>query len=204
MRAYVEWLNGLCDHEAIVRDLYVESPLAHPSVMMRSADLRALGGYRAFDGPEDYDLWLRAHGRGLRFAKHPAVLLDWRDRPDRLTRRDPRYHPARFRDLKLEALERGPLPPGRPVVVWGAGPVGKSWARALVARGHRLAAFVDVDPHKLGRVLHGAPVLPLSAVPGLPDALHLGAVGQRGARARVRAAAASVGLADGRQFLAVA
>ena len=204
MRAYVEWLNALVEHEAIVRDLYVESPLAHPSVMMRTADLRALGGYRAFDGPEDYDLWLRAHARGLRFAKDTSVLLEWRDRADRLTRRDPRYAPARFRAGTLEARERGPLRARRPVVVWGAGPIGKAWARALAARGHSLAAFVDVDPRKIGRVLHGAPVVALDAVPSLGGALHLGAVGQPGARARSRAAAAALGLADGTDLVAVA
>src|SRR5438132_3653444 len=41
MRAYVRWLNALLDHEAIARDLLVESPLAHPSVMMRACALRS-------------------------------------------------------------------------------------------------------------------------------------------------------------------
>lgn len=204
MRSYVDWLNALVDHDTIVRDLYVESPLAHPTVMMRTVDLRALGGYRTFDGPEDYDLWLRAHARGMRFAKDPDVLLEWRDGPDRLTRRDPRYAPERFRDLKLAALEAGPLGPGRPVVVWGAGPVGKGWARALVGRGHPLAAFVEVDPRKIGRVLQGAPVVPVPDAPRFAGALHLAAVGQSGARERIRAAASGLGLVDGRDLVAVA
>src|SRR5262249_41208944 len=121
MRDYVDWLNGLLDHEAIVRDLFVESPLAHPTVMMRAEALRALGGYRSFDGPEDYDLWLRAHAAGLVFGKLPEVLLDWRDAPARLSRTDPRYAADRFRAVKLAALERGALANGRPIVVWGAG-----------------------------------------------------------------------------------
>src|SRR5207245_1736055 len=75
MRDYVAWLNGLLTHEDIVRDLLVESPLAHPSVMMRAEVLRDLHGYRAFDGPEDYDLWLRAHAGGWRFGKRAEVLL---------------------------------------------------------------------------------------------------------------------------------
>jgi hypothetical protein len=200
----VDWLNTLVDHDAIVRDLLVESPLAHPSVMMRTATLRALGGYRTFDGPEDYDLWLRARRHGLRFAKDPEALLEWRDRPDRLTRRDPRYAPERFRALKLAALEAGPLRGPRPVVVWGAGPIGKGWGRALTARGHVLAAFVDVDPRKIGGVVHGAPVVGLEAAAGFAGALHLAAVGQPGARERIRAAAASLGLADGRDLVAVA
>src|SRR5690349_22026045 len=51
-------------------------------------------------------LWLRAHAGGWRFGKREEVLLDWRDRPARLTRADPRYAPERFRELKLAALER--------------------------------------------------------------------------------------------------
>jgi glycosyltransferase involved in cell wall biosynthesis len=204
MAAYVEWLNALTDHEGIVRDLFVESPLAHPSVMMRAGTLRGLGGYRDFDGPEDYDLWLRAHRRGLRFAKEHAVLLDWRDGAGRLTRRDPRYAAARFQEVKLQALLAGVLRGPRPVVIWGAGPIGKSWARALRARGRAVAAFVEVDARKLGRLLQGAPVLPVAQAASVPGALHLAAVGQRGARARIRAAAAELGLREGEDLVAVA
>jgi glycosyltransferase involved in cell wall biosynthesis len=195
MRAYVAWLNELVTHDAIVRDLFVESPLAHPSVMMRAAALRGLGGYRAFDGPEDYDLWLRAHAAGLRFAKVPDVLLDWRDGPSRLTRTDPRYAPERFRALKVEALERGALAARPEVVVWGAGKVGKGWARALVARGHRVAAFVEVDRAKIGQSIAGARVADVAGAAAWPRALHFAAVGQPGARERIRAAAADLGLA---------
>ena len=109
MRAYVEWQNALLDHDAIFRDRFVESPLVHPSMAMRTRALRGLGGWRAFDGPEDYDLWLRALDAGLRFAKLGETLVLWRDGRRRLTRVDPRYAPGRFLALKLEALARGPL-----------------------------------------------------------------------------------------------
>ncbi len=204
MRAYVEWQNTLLDHDAIARDRFVESPLVHPSVAMRTAALRALGGWRELDGPEDYDLWLRAFDAGLRFAKVAETLLDWRDSPGRLTRTDPRYAPARFLALKVEALARGPLSPARPVVVWGAGPVGKAWSRALRAAGHELRAFVEVDPRKLGRRLHGVPVVAVGEAGALRGPLHLAAVGQKGARERIRAEAARLGLADGDDLIAVA
>jgi glycosyltransferase involved in cell wall biosynthesis len=202
MRAYVAWSNALLDHDAIVRDLFVESPLVHPTVMMRREALLALGGYRAFDGPEDYDLWLRAHAAGLRFAKLDEPLLFWRDGKARLTRTDPRYAPARFLALKLGHLERALAE--RPAVLWGAGKTGKGWARALLGRGHRVAAFVEVDPRKLGQTIHGAPVLPVSAAGAFPGALHLIAVGQPGARERIRGEAARLGLREGRQLVAVA
>lgn len=204
MRAYVEWQNALLDHEAIFRDRFVESPIVHPSVAMRAEALRRLGGWRAFDGPEDYDLWLRALAAGLRFAKLAETLLMWRDGNGRLTRKDPRYAAGRFLALKLEALARGPLAGGRPAVVWGAGPVGKAWSSALRARGHPVAAFVEVDPRKIGRSLHGSPVLPVADASRLRGPLHLAAVGQKGARERIRAEALRLGLEEGRDLVAVA
>jgi len=203
MRAYVAWQNSLLDHESIVREIFVESPLVHPSVMMRTETLRSLGGYREFPGPEDYELWLRAHRRGLRFAKLGDVLLSWRDSPARLTRKDPRYAPDRFREVKIAALEEGLLHGGRDVVVWGAGPIGKAWARDLARIGHHIAAFVEVDARKIGARIQGAPVLPVHEA-GLRGPLHLGAVGQKGARHRIREAIARLGLEDGRDFVAVA
>ena len=204
MRAYVEWQNALLDHDAIFRDRFVESPLVHPSVAMRAETLRGLGGWRAFDGPEDYDLWLRAFDAGLRFAKLGETLVEWRDGTERLTRVDPRYAPERFLALKLEALARGPLAGTRPAVLWGAGPVGKAWARALRARGHGVAAFVEVDLHKIGGKLAGAPIVSVEDAGRLRGPLHLAAVGQRGARARIRAEAARLGLEDGKDLVAVA
>jgi len=204
MRDYVDWLNGLLAHDDIARDLFVESPLAHPTVMMRAEGLRRLGGYRDFDGPEDYDLWLRAHAAGFPFAKLPEVLLDWRDAPARLSRTDPRYGADRFRAVKLAALEASALAPGRPVVVWGAGPVGKGWARALRARGHRVAAFVEVHPRRIGARIQDAAVLPLASAASIPGALHLAAVGQPGARAEIRRHAKALGLRETSDLIAVA
>ena len=204
MRAYVRWQNALLGHDDMARDRFVESPLVHPSVAMRRAALERLGGWRALDGPEDYDLWLRAFAAGLRFAKLAEVLLDWSDSPGRLTRTDRRYAPDRFLALKLEALAEGPLAGGRPAVVWGAGPTGKAWSRALRAAGHEVRAFVEVDPRKLGGRLHGAPVVPVDAAAALHGPLHLAAVGQPGARERIRAEAARLGLVEGADFVAVA
>jgi hypothetical protein len=204
MRAYVRWQNALLDHDAMARDRFVESPLVHPSVAMRKAALERLGGWRELDGPEDYDLWLRAFAAGLRFAKLPEVLLDWSDSRGRLTRTDPRYAPARFLALKLEALAGGPLGGGRGAVVWGAGPVGKAWSRALRSTGHEVRAFVEVNPRKVGCRLHGAPVLAVEQAGGLRGPLHLAAVGQPGARERIRGEAARLGLVEGADLVAVA
>jgi hypothetical protein len=203
MRRYVSWTNSLVDHEAMARQRFVESPLVHPSVVARTAKLRQLGGWRSFEGPEDYELWLRAFDAGLRFAKLKQVLLEWRDSPQRLTRTDPRYAPPRFLEVKLEALARGPLL-GRAAVLWGAGPIGKAWARALLRGGHAVLAFVEVNPRRIGQRILGRPVVGLEAVPCQDGVLHLAAVGQPGARERILAQAARLGLREGERLYAVA
>jgi glycosyltransferase involved in cell wall biosynthesis len=204
MQAYVDWQNTLVDPDAIVRDLWVESPLVHPSVMFPAAVLAALGGYRDFDGPEDYDLWLRAERAGYRMGKHEDVLVEWWDVPTRLTRLSPRYAPSRLLALKVESLVIRHLTPPRPVVIWGAGPIGKSWSRALRALGQEVVAFVEVDPRKLGMRIHGAPVLGVGAAGTLHAALHLAAVGNGESRRGIREITAGMGLADGRDLVAVA
>jgi glycosyltransferase involved in cell wall biosynthesis len=95
-RMYLEWLNSLVTPEEIDRQIYVESPMAHPSVMMRRDWVEKVGGYEDHGWPEDYDLWLRLHLAGARFAKVPEVLLWWREHPRRLTRTDSRYSVENF------------------------------------------------------------------------------------------------------------
>jgi hypothetical protein len=101
-------------------------------------------------------------------------------------------------------LRRTLLAGGRAAVVWGAGPTGKAFARELVAAGTPLAAFVEVDARKLGKRIHGAPVVPVERAGDFPGTLALGAVSGPEGRARVRELAAGLGLGEGTDFVAVA
>ena len=193
MRFYDRWLNSLIDNDSIQRELYVESPLAHPSVMARTDELRKAGGYRDTGWPEDYDLWLRLARRGARFSKVPQVLHYWREHPGRLTRRDERYTVERFLACKAHHLARGPLASGRPVVVWGAGRTGRRLTTHLGRENVRIRAFVDIDPKKWGRTVRDRPVHPPRDLAELMQAssgrraLLLAAVASRGARQEIRA-----------------
>ena len=189
-RRYESWLNGLRSPTELARDLFVECPVAHPALMIRRRVLDALGGYRDAGWPEDYDLVLRLHAAGLRAANLPEVLVRWRVRPDRHSLRSERYAPAAFRRCKVHFLRAAFLPDARPVVVWGAGRVGKPFARELIRQGTRVAAFVDLDPRKVGQEIHGAPVLAPVEAGARRDDYVLAAVGSPGAREQIRAALA--------------
>lgn len=202
MRGYEAWQNGLLTHEAIIRDLYVESPFVHPSVMVRRQLLEAAGGYRERGWPEDYDLWLRLAAAGVRFARLPEVLFFWREHPRRYTRTAPQCSATAFRACKAHHLRRGFLADVTTVTLAGAGGEGRAWQRALTAEGIAVERWLDVDPRKDGMVLHGAPVM--SPYHVRPDGRKmLVTVGTRGARTQVRQWAGQAGFRDGIDFLCV-
>ena len=196
-RRYERWINGLVTVEAATRDVFVECPIPHPTLMAR----RELLEYRRCEWPEDYDLVLRLWKRGERFRNVEEVVLRWRDHPARLSRTAPRYSLDAFVRCKVAHLHATLLRGFESVIIWGAGPVGKSFARAL---GPQVVAFVDVDPRKIAKHVYGAPVVALEAAPAFEDAFALGAVAGEVARAEIRAAVAGQGRRDGVDFVAVA
>lgn len=203
-RRYQAWLNGLVDAGEIERDLFVECPLAHPTFMMRRETVEAVGGYRDLGWPEDYDLVIRLWEAGGRFAKVPEVLLEWRDRPDRLSRTSPRYGPGAFRRLKVDALQRTLLSDREEVVIWGAGPTGKAFSRSLGRAGIAVRAFVDPDPRKIGQEIHGALVVPPEDVKSYDGTFCVAAVGKAGGRDEIRSTLEALGWREMRDFCAVA
>jgi hypothetical protein len=201
LRSYERWLNSATTHSAIVRDLFVESPLAHPSVMIRREDLVTLGGWREFAGPEDYDLWLRGWRAGWRFRKVPETLVRIRDHGLRLTRTDPRYLPRAFLECKADHLVEAFDLAGRDVVVWGAGRDGKRAAKELRRRGARLGWLVDIASTKVGRSMLGVPVRPPESLGRDPRPFVVAAVGIKGARAEIREAMNGMGYSEGADFV---
>lgn len=201
---YERWLNSLSTPASVERDIFVECPLAHPTLMARRPALLEVGGYRDEAWPEDYDLVLRLWQAGHRLANVPRVLLHWRESPERASRTEPRYTPGAFRRCKVQYLART-LAAGRDgVVVWGAGPVGKAFARELRAQRLRLRAFVDLDPRKIGQEIHGVPVIAPAEIDRYRGALAVAAVGSPGAREDIRAALDGAGWREMIDYCAVA
>jgi len=205
-RLYEDWLNSLRNHDEMKRERFIESPVAHPSVMVRREVLTEVGGYRDVEWAEDHDLWLRLFEAGAIFAKLDQFLFFWREHGGRLTRTDPRYSVPSFLRCKAHYLARGPLADIAKVVLWGAGQTGKRLSKFLMEEGVEIEAVVDIDPAKIGGTLRGIPVI---APDDLPE--HLGentvvlaAVASRGARELIRTRLNELGLKEGRSFWCVA
>ncbi|PLX84084.1 MAG: glycosyl transferase [Desulfuromonas sp.] len=202
MLAYEKWQNRLIGHCDIQRNLFVESPFVHPSVMFKKQAVQTAGGYRKMPWAEDYDLWIRLAVSGSIFYRCPETLLYWRDRPERLTRTAENCTLDAFRACKVHFLSQSYLCNCQQVTLWGAGQEGKLWARALRDAGINVNRWIEVDPKKIGQRIHGAPVCEPDDLNTHP-AKTLITVGARGARQQIRDWADQHRLIEGEHYLCV-
>lgn len=201
---YEGWINSLHTHDDLVRDLFVECPIPHPTFLVRADVMDLVGGYRDMGWPEDYDLILRLWQGGGRLEKVPETLLRWREGEDRLSRNHENYSQDAFRRCKVHHLLRTHLRAGQGVVIWGAGPVGKAFGRELLAQGGVLRAFVDLDPRKIDQEIHGVRVLDPERALALDGSFSVAAVAKPGGREEIRDALRNAGKIESRDFLAIA
>lgn len=203
MRAYAAWLNSLASADDVRRDAFVECPLAHPTLALRREVLGEFG-YRERGWPEDYDLVLRILAAGLALGVVPEKLLAWRDGPARLSRASPVYARAAFTACKAEFLAQGFLAAHEHYALWGYGGTGRALAKALTAHGKRLGRVIELHPRRIGQRIHGAEVVPPSALRERSTLPLIVSVAGAGPRAEIRAELAALGYADGRDFLCAA
>jgi glycosyltransferase involved in cell wall biosynthesis len=202
---YQEWLNSVITPEEHDRDIFVECPLSHPTIVADAAAMREVGGYEAHGWAEDYDLVLRLWRSGYRIAKVPETLFLWREGAERTSRIHSDYTIEAFMRCKAHYLRLSCFAAGLPALVFGAGPVGKAVARALTEVGVTLAGFVDLDPRKIGQEVYGVKVLNHDqALARKGEVFGVVALGQPGARQDARRLLSEGGWVECRDFRCVA
>ncbi|MFO7594703.1 MAG: glycosyltransferase [Pseudomonadota bacterium] len=201
---YIRWQNSCLSARAIADNIYVELPIAHPSVMFRRQAVIDAGGYRDGDFPEDYELLLRLHERGHRMAKLPETLLHWRDSGERLTRTDGRYRREAFDHIRAHYLSRDQrLHQGRTLAFWGAGRNTRKRVKHLLEHGFRPGAWIDIDPNKIGNIIAGAPVVASGWLAQEEKPFVLSYVNNHGARELIAADLQAMGYLPGDDYLMV-
>ena len=205
-RVYEEWLNSLATPEQISRERFIESPVPHPSAMVRREVYDTAGGYRDETWAEDFDLWLRLFEAGVTFTKVEKYLYFWREHAERLTRVDGRYSVENFLRCKAKYLVSGPLANCHRVVIWGAGQTGRRISKHLLRDGAPVEAFVDIDEKKIGSTLRDKPIIKFEEIRTMigPGTVVLAAVASRGARALIRKQLNNIGLREGWNYWCVA
>lgn len=201
---YIRWQNSCLSTKSIADNIYVELPIAHPSVMFRREVIVAAGGYRDGDFPEDYELLLRLHHCGCRMAKLQEVLLYWRDSVGRLTRTDPRYSRQAFDRIRARYLAEDPrLQQARPLAFWGAGRNTRKRVAHLLAHGYRASAWIDIDRRKIGNLIDGVKVVEPGWLRRKNRPFVLSYVSNHGARELIADALQAMGYEEGQDYLMV-
>jgi glycosyltransferase involved in cell wall biosynthesis len=202
-REYEAWLGGIDSAEAVRREAFIECPVVHPTLVLRRSRLVSLG-YRDLGWPEDYDLVLRLLTAGDEIGVVPRRLLSWRHRTDRLSLSSPNYDTDRFTACKARFLADSFLSDSPRYILWGYGGTGRALRRALEATGHRPSYIIEVHRGRLGNRIHGAPVVPPSALPDLPRHPLLVSVAGRGPRSHIRRTLAAMGFTESRDYICTA
>ncbi|MDP2341388.1 MAG: glycosyltransferase [Deltaproteobacteria bacterium] len=184
MHGYAGWQNSILSPSDHQREMWIEQPICNPATTYRNAAVDVVGGYRPMPWPEDYDLFLRLVCAGFTVEKKPLVRHGWRQHGSQVTR----TKPWQTRDA-LALCKAAHLVPAfhlreRAVWILGTGKEGRRISRALRAEGVAAAGFVDVDPKKIGKTVHGVVVVGAAGLPA--GAFVIGAVGTSGARGVVR------------------
>jgi glycosyltransferase involved in cell wall biosynthesis len=144
---YVEWQNSIVTPEEHALNRFVESPLAHPTVMFRKSLIEKYGMYDTGNVPEDYELWLRWMDKGVRFFKIPEPLLQWNDHHQRLSRVDEHYKKEAFFKVKCFYLAKWAarnVDKNKKIVVCGSSNTCRKRAQLLEANGLNIYGFTDV------------------------------------------------------------
>ncbi|MDA7921666.1 glycosyltransferase [Verrucomicrobiales bacterium] len=202
---YNEWINSVKSPEAILRERFIDSPIPNPTAMIRREVLIKSGGYSDPIWAEDYDFWLRLLEMGYGIGKVDEVLLDWYDSDQRSTRTLARYELSQFQNAKAHYVSQIKRVKELGVIICGAGPIGKEFSHLMLAHEIEVHAFIEVNERKLGNRIHGIPVLGLDSLPSLTrKAVALSAIGQAGARDKIRADLIPAGFKEGVDFFCVA
>ncbi|MEA3265832.1 MAG: glycosyltransferase [Candidatus Fermentibacteria bacterium] len=161
-RSYENWINSLESFIQIEHNLFVESPIPHPTAFYSREAVIAAGGYANLGLPEDYELWLRLWSNGFRFVRVPRVLLAWRERSDRFSRTSSMYSLTSFYRTKARYLGHVPCLAGKRVYVAGSGQAARRLGKEIKRQGFHIEAFLSPAPVPVERWLCGRPVISIA------------------------------------------
>ncbi|MFN2396348.1 MAG: glycosyltransferase [Bacteroidales bacterium] len=197
---FVDWQNNIIAPEE--HDLYrfIESPLAHPTIMFRRELIDKYGLYNTGPVPEDYEMWLRWMDQGVRFYKIPEPLLTWNDHSGRLTRTHDNYSRESFYNVKVMYLSkwiRRHVPAEKRIVVCGSSPNGRKRSALLQENGVVIFGFTDVKK----RSIHKVRFIGIEEITEPEKWFLINVITSRGVGEAIRKHFSALGFKEGRDFI---
>ncbi len=200
---FVDWQNSITtpDEHALYR--FIESPLAHPTIMFKRDLIEQHGPYSIEAVPEDYELWLRWMDRGIKFYKIPQTLLTWNDHGERLSRTHDNYSREAFFKVKCEYLARWikrHVDSDKKIMVCGSSRIGRKRAAMLEEHGVTIYGFTDVKKRPNRQVNF----IPLTGITEPGPWFLINFIARRGVGQSIRQHFSSLGFTEGKDFILAA
>lgn len=200
-RHFVQWQNQIIHPEDHWLYRFIESPLAHPTLMCHKSLFDQYGVYNTGPVPEDYELWLRWMEKGLRFYKIPEKLLSWHDHINRLSRTHNNYAEEAFYRIKTHYLARWLKSKNiEQVIICGTGKKVKWRAFMLQDQGITLKAFTDIKPKSIPEY----PFLPVEQIKPHNNDFFVSFIAKRGVGQQIAAWFNKLGYTEGENFIRAA
>jgi len=114
------WGETFCVRQPSLKQCFQNVQFVHPSVMMRSAALKEVGGYtedKENYRSQDYDLWCKLYQKGYQGYNLQEPLLYYCESPESITRRKKR-HRIDFFKKQMRWRKRLKLPGWYDVYAW--------------------------------------------------------------------------------------
>jgi len=200
-RMYEGWINNLVTPLEIEQNLFVESPIPHPTAFYNRESVLRLGGYRSLGLPEDYELWLRLWQNGFNFVRVPSNLLAWRERTDRFSRLSSVYSLTAFYKTKAMYLGFVPALRGKKIIVAGTGQTARRLSKFLMDQGFYIKCFLSPEEEPRKKKLCNRPIESISCFRDFGDLPILVASRRPGAREAIRAFLEGKGLTNWDDFV---
>jgi glycosyltransferase involved in cell wall biosynthesis len=202
MLSFMNWQNGIIDQDSHFCNRFIESPIAHPTVVFRRSLIESYGPYSELEIPEDYELWLRWMNNGVHFYKLREPLLCWRDHAQRLTRTAKACRSDRFFKVKLDYLSPflTEIQQHRSLYICGANRHIRKKSLLLEESGVRITGYTDVVKRNAGEKAF----LPANQIHAGDGRFYISLVSSRGKGEEIRSFLIEKGLEEIRDFILAA
>jgi glycosyltransferase involved in cell wall biosynthesis len=148
---YADWLNNLCKTNTHLKHIFKECVIASPNWMAYREDLDSINAFQDEIYPEDYHLIFKMIEKKLKIVCSDKITHLWRDHPERASRTLEQYKDQKFYELKVTYFLK--FYGKDNIVLWGAGPSGKSLAKELIAQ--KVAfKWVTNNSKKIGKEIY--------------------------------------------------
>ncbi|AHM60124.1 family 2 glycosyl transferase [Flammeovirgaceae bacterium 311] len=197
---FVQWQNSLVSPQDHAINRFIESPVAHPSVMFRRELIERWGGYSTEPVPEDYELWLRWMSKGILFTKLQEELVLWQDHPARLSRTHPNYSESAFLGVKMKYLAgwvHAHVAQHRKTVICGASREIRRKAALLASYNVPIYGFTDVKERNIAT----ANFIPIDQLALDRKYFFINLISKRGVGSQVKKFLISMGFQEGPDFI---